>query len=107
MDPVYAQKLQDYPRWASEGYIQALTPIGFSTIPARLQLQATQLRAQIQDKVPVYAGIFGMYNRNHPVELVRQIDAAHQGGAAGIVLFDWSRLNPDYDTALKEGPFRE
>ncbi len=107
MDPVYAQKLQDYPRWASEGYIQALTPIGFSTIPARLQWQATQLRAQIQDKVPVYAGIFGMYNRNHPVELVRQIDAAHQAGVGGIVLFDWSRLNADYDTALKEGPFRE
>ena len=107
LNPIYAQKLQDYPRWAEEGYIQALTPIGFSTVPSSLEDQATKLRAQIHDKVPVYAGIFGMYNRNQPVELVRQIDAAHQAGLPGVVLFDWSRLTPEYNTALQEGPFRE
>jgi uncharacterized lipoprotein YddW (UPF0748 family) len=107
LDPIYAQKLQDYPRWVNEGYVQALTPIGFSAYPERLQDQASKLRAQIQGKVPIYAGIFGMYNRNHPVELVRQIDAAHQAGMSGVVIFDWSRLNPEYDTALQEGPFRQ
>lgn len=107
LNPIYAQKLQDYPRWAEEGYIQALTPIGFSTVPSSLEDQATKLRTQIHDKVPVYAGIFGMYNRNHPIELVRQIDAAHQAGLPGVVLFDWSRLTPEYNTALQEGPFRE
>jgi uncharacterized lipoprotein YddW (UPF0748 family) len=106
LNPIYAQKLQDYPLWAREGYIQALTPIGFSTVPASLKDQALRLRAQIQDSVPVYAGIFGMYNRNHPVDLLRQIDAAHQAGVKGVVLFDWSRIDA-YEAALEEGPFRE
>jgi len=107
LNPVYAVKLQDYPLWAKEGYIQALTPIGLSPTPELLQDQATRLKAQVQDKVPIYVGIFGMYNRNQPTELVRQIDAAHQAGMPGVVIFDWSRLNADYDTALKEGPFRQ
>jgi uncharacterized lipoprotein YddW (UPF0748 family) len=107
LNPVYAVKLQDYPLWAKEGYIQALTPIGLSSTPDLLQSQANGLRAQVQDKVPIYVGIFGMYNRNRPIDLIRQIDAAHQAGMPGVVMFDWSRLNPDYDTALKEGPFRE
>lgn len=107
LNPVYAVKLQDYPLWAKEGYIQALTPIGLSPTPALLQDQATKLRSQVQDTVPIYVGIFGMYNRNLPIELVRQIDAAHQAGMPGVVLFDWSRLNADYNAALQEGPFRE
>lgn len=107
LNPVYAVKLQEYPLWISEGYIQALTPIGLSPTPELLKQQATGLRAQIQDKAPIYVGIFGMYNRNQPTDLVRQIDAAHQAGMAGVVVFDWGRLTPDYDTALHEGPFRE
>lgn len=106
-DPAYAQKLQDYPRWAKEGYIQGLTPIGLSPNPAWMERQASQLRLQVQDRVPIYTGIFGMYNRSTPVELVSQIDAAHKAGLAGVVLFDWSRLNPEYRDALLQGPFRE
>jgi hypothetical protein len=40
------------------------------------------------------------------VELVQQIDTAHQAGMPGIVLFDWSRLTPADEDALLEGPFR-
>ena len=106
-DSTYAQKLQDYPRWANEGDIQALTPIGLSTLPEKMSQQCGYLRQQVQDKIPVYIGIFGLYNRNSPVELVRQIDTVHQAGMPGVVLFDWSRINATYEEALLEGPFRE
>lgn len=106
-DATYAQKLQDYPRWVAEGDIQALTPIGLSTLPAKMSQQCAHLRQQVQDKIPVYIGIFGLYNRNSPVELVQQIDTVHQAGMPGVVLFDWSRINPAYQEALLEGPFRE
>jgi uncharacterized lipoprotein YddW (UPF0748 family) len=106
-DSTYAQKLQDYPRWASEGDIQALTPIGLSTLPEKMSQQCGYLRQQVQDKIPVYIGIFGLYNRNSPVELVRQIDTVYQAGMPGVVLFDWSRINATYEEALLEGPFRE
>lgn len=106
-EPTYALKLQDYPRWVREGDIQALTPIGLSTLPEKMSKQCTLLRQQVQDKVPVYVGIFGLYNRNTPVELVQQIDTVHRAGMGGVVLFDWSRINPAYQEALQEGPFRE
>ncbi len=107
LNPVYAVKLQDYPRWAREGYIQAITPIGLSTNPALMTDQGVKLRAQVQDKIPVYVGVFGLYNRNTPVELVQQIEAIHQANMPGVVLFDWSRINPAYEEALLEGPFRQ
>lgn len=106
-DSTYAQKLQDYPRWAKEGWIQALTPIGLSPIPERMAQQATLLKEQIQDKIPVNVGIFALYNRQDPIELVRQIEALHQSDMPGVVLFDWSRLTPAYEDALQEGPFRQ
>jgi uncharacterized lipoprotein YddW (UPF0748 family) len=105
-EPTYAQKLQDYARWTSEGDVQALTPIGLSTNPDRMLKQCQLLTEQVQGKTPIYVGIFGLYNRTSPVELVQQIDTVHQANMAGIVLFDWSRLTPPDEEALLEGPFR-
>lgn len=104
-DPTYAQKLQDYPRWTREGWIQALTPIGLSTIPTRMATQAEQLKRQAPG-TPIYVGIFSLYNRETPLEMLQQIDALHGAHMPGLVLFDWSRMNVDYAEALTEGPFR-
>lgn len=106
-DPTYALKLQDYPRWAREGDIQALTPIGLSTNLERMSRQCGELREQVLDKIPVYVGIFSLYNRTGPIELVKEIETVHQAGMGGVVLFDGSRLTPPYAEALKEGPFRK
>lgn len=107
-DPLYAVKLQDYPRWAKEGWVQALTPIGLSTRLDLMARQCQQLKDQVENKIPVYVGIFGMYNRATPVDLLGQIDTVHQSGMPGVVLFDFvSRLTPEYQQALTEGPFRE
>lgn len=106
-DSTYVQKLQDYPRWAAEGSIQALTPIGLSTVPEVMTRQCLHLQQQVQNKIPVYVGIFGLYYRIDPTDLVRQINAVHQAGMPGLVLFDGSRMTPAYEESLLEGPFRE
>lgn len=105
-DPTYALKLQDYPRWAKEGDIQALTPIGLSTDLGRMRLQCDQLKEQVQGKIPVYVGIFSLYNRTGPISLVEEIDTVRQAGLGGVVLFDGARLSSPYEEALLEGPFR-
>ncbi len=106
-DPTYALKLQDYPRWAREGAIQALTPIGLSTNLDKMAVQCQELKAQVQEKIPVYVGIFSLYNRTGPIELVKEIDTVHQQQMGGVVLFDGARLTAPYEEALQEGPFRE
>lgn len=105
-DPTYALKLQDYSRWAKEGSIQALTPIGLSTNLTRMSEQCKSLRTQVQDKIPVYVGIFSLYNRTGPIALVQEINVTNQQGMGGVVLFDGARLTPAYSEALLEGPFR-
>jgi uncharacterized lipoprotein YddW (UPF0748 family) len=105
-DVTYSQKLQDYPRWAQEGDIQALTPIGLSTDLTRMRQQCVDLRAQVQDRIPVYVGLFSLYNRTGPISLVREIDTVRQAGMGGVVLFDGARLTKPYAEALWEGPFR-
>lgn len=105
-DPTYALKLQDYPRWAREGSIQALTPIGLSTNLDRMSEQCKSLKVQVQDKIPVYVGIFSLYNRTGPIKLVQEIDVTNRQGMGGVVLFDGARLTPAYSEALLEGPFR-
>jgi uncharacterized lipoprotein YddW (UPF0748 family) len=107
-DSDYAQKLQDYPRWAKEGAIQALTPIGLSPLPDWMVDQSLKLKAQVPEKFPVYIGVFGMYNRTAPIDLLAQIEAVRRADMPGLVLFDYaSRLTPEYREALTEGPFRE
>ncbi len=102
----FAVKHQDWPAWAKEGLVQALTPIGFSPNPNEMYRQGVIMRQLTENRVPVYAGIFGMYNRVPPIEFLNQISTAQKAGLPGVVLFEGSRLTPEYAEALVEGPFR-
>ncbi len=99
-------KLQDWPRWVASNWIQALTPIGLGETEAQIFSDALRLKEVAAGKVPVYPGVFGMYNRVSPEELLAQLSALHRAGLPGVILFDRSRLTPQYEQALQEGPFR-
>jgi uncharacterized lipoprotein YddW (UPF0748 family) len=105
-DPQFALKLQEWPVWVQAGWVQALTPIGLIPTPEGLQRQSQEFRRMTQDKVPVYVGVFGVYNRLRPVEFAEQIDAVRAAGMPGVMLFEWSRMRPEYEEALRLGPFR-
>lgn len=106
-DPLGQTKLQDWPLWADQGWIQALTPIGLGSSMEEIYTNSLMFKRFTQGKVPVYVGLFGMYNRQPPMEFLSQIEAVHRAGLPGIVLFERSRLTPDYKEALLEGAFRE
>ncbi|MBY0403326.1 MAG: family 10 glycosylhydrolase, partial [Cyanobacteria bacterium] len=105
-DAQYALKLQDWPLWVENKWVQALTPIGLPSSAEQMYQKSLSIQQITHHKVPVYVGIFGLYNRQSPVEMVSQIEAVHRAGLDGVVLFDGGRLTPDYWQALSEGPFR-
>ncbi len=105
-DPIFQLKLQDWPEWVANGWIEALTPIGLEPTPEGVYNDSMAFRRLTQDKVPVYPGMFGMYNRATPVEFLSQIDAVNRAGLPGVVLFERSRLDKAYREALMEGAFR-
>jgi uncharacterized lipoprotein YddW (UPF0748 family) len=106
-DPLYQVKLQDWPRWVSQGWVQALTPIGLGGTSDEIYTRSLEFKRVTEGKAPVYVGIFAMYNRQDPVELLSQIQAVHRAGLPGVVLFERSRLDKDYREALLEGAFRD
>lgn len=99
-------KLQNWPLWVANGWVDALTPIGLYPTPEGLYQDSLSFREATQDKVPVYIGVFGAYNRLTPAEFIAQIEAVHQAGMPGLVIFENSRLSQPYRDALKAGPFR-
>ncbi len=104
--PTYSIKLQDWPLWVQKGWVQMLTPIGLGPTPKGIYRDCLEFKRLTQDKVPVYVGIFGMYERSSPIVLLSEINAAHRAGMPGVVLFEKSRLTPAYREALLKGPFR-
>jgi uncharacterized lipoprotein YddW (UPF0748 family) len=105
-DAQFALKLQEWPVWVKAGAVQALTPIGLSPDPAGMYQHCLQFKQLTEGKVPVYIGVFGLYNRLTPKELVQQIESVKRANMAGVVLFDPSRMNAAYEEALLTGPFR-
>lgn len=100
-------KLQDWPRWVEAGWVDALTPIGLGPDPEKLYEDSLRFNEVTQGKIPVYPGIFGMYNRYPTVDFLTQIDVLHKAHMPGVVLFENSRLTNEYEEALLYGPFRE
>src|SRR5262249_22503565 len=100
------RKMQDWPRWVHEGWLDALTPIGLGPSAEGVYTDSVNFLKITEGKVPVYPGVFGMYNRLSPAELLSQIDAIHRAGLPGVVLFEQSRLDETYEQALLAGPFR-
>jgi uncharacterized lipoprotein YddW (UPF0748 family) len=105
--PLNQLKLQDWPRWVQSGWLDALTPIGLGPDSEGVYRDSMEFNRVVQGKVPVYVGIFGMYNRTSPVEFLSQIQSAQKARMPGVVLFERSRLDSDYTEALLEGAFRE
>jgi len=106
-DPNHAIKLQDWPKWVQMGWVQALTPIGLGDTPEEIKQTAVAINHQTQGKIPVYAGIFGMYNKVPPVEFIDQIESIHQAGLPGLILFERAHMSTEYQNALLKGSFRE
>lgn len=106
-----SNKLQDYKLWLSQKWVDALTPIGLNANPANdyqaLMRDSTIIGTRIGRIAPVYVGIFALYYRTKPEDLLLQIDAVRKAGLEGIMLFDGGRLTPDYQDALSQGTFRQ
>ncbi|MDX2085515.1 MAG: family 10 glycosylhydrolase [Candidatus Melainabacteria bacterium] len=106
-DPGFTQKLQVWPQWLNQGCVDSVSVIGLETEPSRLLTQLKQIQGLTNKPNQVYAGLFGPYHRTPILEWLNQVDAVSQAGVPGVVLFEWSRLMPDYEEALHQGVFKQ
>jgi uncharacterized lipoprotein YddW (UPF0748 family) len=101
------QKLQSWKVWVKNGYIDALTPIILGSSPELVESYTRKMQEYSEPIVDVYTGVFGPFNNDLPVIFVKQIQAARNGGADGINVFDFAHLKNEYVNALIQGPFKK
>jgi uncharacterized lipoprotein YddW (UPF0748 family) len=103
LEDAMLRKHQDWATWAKNGWVDFLAPMTL-TSAAKVVAADTKRLIELTDKrIPVVAGVFGAFNGNTPALLLDQVYSAHQGGAAGVCVFDSAHLTPDQQHALMLG----
>jgi uncharacterized lipoprotein YddW (UPF0748 family) len=98
-----AKKHQNWSRWLESGWVDAIAPM---TLTSSLKTIESDTRVLHEQGKPVLTGIFGPFNGNDASDVLRQVWAASQSGAQGVILFEGSHLTDTMMTALKSGLFR-
>ncbi|HHV61304.1 MAG TPA: family 10 glycosylhydrolase [Firmicutes bacterium] len=98
--------LQDWPEWASKGYIDLLIPMTYSSRPNEMRALLIWAQYFTRGAVPVYAGIQG-FGLPGPEGLLAQVNSALEQGAKGVVIFAYPYLTDECLAALRAGPFAE
>jgi uncharacterized lipoprotein YddW (UPF0748 family) len=99
----YPGLLQPWADWASEGLVDFLVPMTYSSRLDEVRGMIRWVRSQAP-QVPVYAGL-QLWKLPTPDYAMLQVEAARREGASGVALFAMAYLNPTLLDALSEGPF--
>ncbi|MGE0199404.1 MAG: glycoside hydrolase family 10 protein [Candidatus Melainabacteria bacterium] len=94
-------KHQDWKTWLDNQWLDFLAPI---TLTSSISIIKSDTEASVKaggDTTPVATGVFGPFNNNSAEDLLAQIEAARQGGAAGFAIFDTAHLSGRMAEALQ------
>jgi uncharacterized lipoprotein YddW (UPF0748 family) len=97
------QRFQDWPRWLTEGFLDAICPMAYTPDSRIFRAQIERAVALTRPKLAVWAGI-GAY-RLTVDGTVEKIRLARQAGAAGIVVFSHESLGRGDMDRLREQVF--
>src|SRR5262249_15480537 len=99
---------RDWGRWARHGWLDYYAAQVYVTDTDLFRKRLAVTVKDLGQDCPVHAGIAFVWSRgrNSVPEVVRQIEAAREAGAAGEVLFYGGAFTDELFEALREGPFR-
>ncbi len=99
---------RDWGRWARHGWLDYYAAQVYVTDTDLFRKRLSMTVKDLGQDCPVYAGIAFRWSRgqNTVPEVLRQIEAAREQGAAGEVLFYAGAFNDELFEALQKGPFR-
>jgi uncharacterized lipoprotein YddW (UPF0748 family) len=97
------RKFQSWPAWVESGIVDAVCPMAYTPDAQLFRAQIEQARLLVPAREAVWAGV-GAYRLTID-GIVRNIQAARQLGAAGVVLFSHESLDGPSLDALRRQAF--
>lgn len=99
-------KLQDWSKWASGHYVDAFTPLIMSSDTKLASEHMKHLKKEIPWNIKVYPGLFEPFIKANPDDMLKQIVSVREGGAQGVIIFDYAHLDKDFKKALSIRAFK-
>lgn len=99
-------KAQNWAAWGTEGYVDALLPMAYTTSAGDVAEAVRELEKHLPPNSPQVAGL-GPYLNLTREQLIAQIAAARAAGANGQCLFNWESVTEEMRRDLAAGPWRE
>lgn len=107
-DPQEAMKLkfQNWQTWVKSNYLDFLCPMIYYTDEFMIGRASSEIKSVTGNKCGMYAGL-ELFETTPALHLLKQIQAAEENGANGIILFSLNQLTDEAIELLGKGPFRE
>ena len=94
-------KQQNWQRWSSYGYVDALTPLILTADYNLANSMLEEMKRKTSSKTKIYPGLFVGFMEGESEDLLKQIHIIRNQNLQGIVLFDWAHLDKKYTDVLK------
>ncbi len=98
-------KQQDWQKWSQEDYVNAFTPLILTADYGLSADMIKNIKRRSNPKTEIYPGLFIAFMGGDSEDLLKQIHAARNEKAGGIVLFDWAHMDKKYMNTLKSSVF--
>jgi uncharacterized lipoprotein YddW (UPF0748 family) len=96
---------QDWETWIDNGWIDTLSPMSYTSDPARLQEMFEYVQNSPHKHPMVYPGI--ALHRLDGGQLVQHLEALRQKGGLGTTFFAGTYLDDDKANTLAAGPYKQ
>ena len=93
-------KLQNWPLWAQNHYIDAFTPLIMNSDKYMAGNSVREIKSIAGNNVCVLSGLFEPFSGGDPADLLGQISSVRKEGSSGVIFFDNAHLGDDFMTAL-------
>ena len=101
----YTRKLQDWPAWSQNHYINGFTPLFLTCDSKTLNAQITTVQNYKEPETDLFAGLFVTFMGGSEEDLIRQIHETRKLKTNGVILFDYAHLGDKYVKTLSARAF--
>ncbi|MBN1476459.1 family 10 glycosylhydrolase [Candidatus Sumerlaeota bacterium] len=105
LDLAREMKGQNWAAWMEEGLIDILMPMSYTFEASAVAATTSRAAALAPEGLPLVSGL-GAYMGLTPRQVLEQIQASRDAGAAGQCLFAWHSVPEPMRYALSRGPWR-